>query len=167
MGVLALRLLPYFGAAVIAFGCGYWLANTRAEARYKALEAGFLQYKVDAAEIAARAADEALAREQAQIRRNQEIELAKQERDARITVLQRDVERNVRDVRLCHSARRPGPGRVPEAGSASRDTDASAERELPESTIPDIVTLAADADRIVSQLEMCQAWAQSIGEKFQ
>lgn len=163
MGIF-LRVLPHIGIAIAAFIAGMWLANTRAKADYGRLDAEFLQYRLDNAEAIKKATEEELARQQEQARRNQQLSLDNAEKDAAITKLAVAVRERFADVRLCQSKR--SAARMSEGADhhPGGDIEASAGEELPGTVGGDLVTLAVDADRVMNQLEMCQAFARSLND---
>lgn len=160
---LLLRFLPHALLAVLGFVSGYWIADTRAQAAYGRLDAEFLQYRLDNANKIKAATEQALIRERRQAKINQELSLANAEKDAAITKLAIDVRNRVGALRLCQSEARDST-RVPARAdhSADGDSEASAGSQLPSSIADDLVALAADADRVVNQLESCQVWAKSL-----
>jgi hypothetical protein len=162
---ILMRYLPII-ALIIGMGAGYKIRDVGATRALERVRTDFAQYQLKSAQLASKAATEALERQQAQEQTNQEIERVKGERDRKVSVLERDLAARARDVRLCHTQARTAP-RVSEADhrSARSDPPARTEDILPSSTGSDLVTLAADADRIVSQLEMCQDFARSLQGK--
>ena len=160
--ILFMRYLPVL-ALIIGLAVGYKIRDVSAERALAALQADFTTYQLKAAQMAAKAADDVLLRQQEQERANQEIERVKVERDQKVSVLERDLHARLRDVRLCHAKARTAP-RLPQTDRSGADVDsgAGAPAELPASTAGDLVALAADADRIVVQLESCQDFAKSL-----
>lgn len=163
MPTILLRFWPHLTIAIIGFIIGAWFMHQIEKRDYDRLQLEYTQYQQKAAEAYAEAIERARQAEREQSERAQEIERSKLEKDKRISALERDVLARVRDVRLCNATRsRQGSANVPQADRSSSDPSTAAGEELPSTVIGNLVTLAADADRVMNQLESCQDFARSL-----
>lgn len=159
---LLLRFLPHGIIAIAAFGIGYWIADMRGQNNYARLDTEFLQYRLDHEAASKKATEEILERERAQAELNRELSLNAAAKDAEITKLALDVRRNVGALRLCKSER--SAARMPEREDqrARGDPEAAAGEVVSPEITGSLVELAADADRVMNQLETCQSFVNSL-----
>lgn len=161
----------YLAIAVIAgitFFTGLWVGREVEERNTAKISHAFAEYRNEVAQQASDAAIKQAMKLNAQIAENDRLERQKNEADQQIDNLRIALDARLGAIRLCRAAPRTAPG-VPTAPDRGPDGDPPPDPAdvLPAQAGSDLVTLAADADKVRAQADMCRAWAQSIRERYQ